>query len=118
MNFWRKKRSEVWVTKLKNQMAVKKPRFAVLLEDLHNATDGKLVTISYGLADDKDPSMNGWVGTFFLSNGAKSVRFSLVCGQKYPDEVPVLTFEDNVQVTDKIRLDQNRRVVEINILDV
>ena len=94
----------------KCQMTVVKPRFAVLLDDLKNATSGTLPCLSYGLKDDTDPAMNDWHGSMFDTSGNLLFEFDLTCGAKYPDEVPVFRFGKATKVKDAIKLGPNRNV--------
>lgn len=73
-------------------MSVKKPRFAVLLEDCENGQHGNLDYVSYFLADQFDPSLSRWTGEFLLSN-EQSYSFSVVCPEAYPDAIPQVTFK-------------------------
>ena len=80
-----------------------KPRFAVLLEDAENAQHGKLSFVSYFLQDETDPSLTNWNGSFMFKNGS-GLFFTISCGDKYPDEVPIINFEQVPRVTSKISL--------------
>ncbi|KAL7712657.1 RWD domain-containing protein [Entamoeba marina] len=81
-------------------MSVEKPRFAVLLEDCENGQHGNLPFVSYFL-----------LVLSFFPNG-NSLSFTLTCGDKYPNEVPVITFNNNVRCSNKLTF--NGRTVNPN----
>ncbi|ELP87607.1 hypothetical protein EIN_145910 [Entamoeba invadens IP1] len=87
-------------------MSVKKPRFAVLMDDCENGQKGNLSFVSYFLKDEYDTTLSDWNGTFFFKNG-NSLGISVHCPEKYPDEVPTIVFSAFPRTTNKIQVNNN-----------
>ncbi|EKE41624.1 hypothetical protein ENUP19_0096G0003 [Entamoeba nuttalli] len=87
-------------------MSVKKPRFAVLLEDCENGQHGNLTFVSYFLQNEDDTSLSNWNGEFLFKDGS-SLSFTVKCSEQYPAEVPEITFKKVPRCTSKIQFNRN-----------
>lgn len=77
------------------------PRNFKLLEELEKGEKGSgAQSISYGLTNQDDISMTYWNGTIIgpphSSHENRIYSLNIKCGEKYPDEPPIVTFVSKI----------------------